>query len=876
MQIAHNKMKKILLTMLIGLCLISIVSAGITRTSPTNFSIVESGNNFAMNFNGKQVIFSLSADGKTPSQFATRDIKLSKINERREKYTDKYSDLKTKYPEIWEKEKNNYKEEIKEIEVEWGWEFEGATKKDVNNLEISYTLNGISQKDVWVEPVYKKRYIYDDGVERGIVDTEEINNYIIHFPDNIEVRFLDGCKIEYISDNKFKINGDPSICADPISRSGSETTITGYKASGTATSSGNDGSYSTALPYLADNSSDRPLVEENIVISGTTDGDQRCTIPSGPTVDSLEDSGASFLTDATGGWLIFESTTQELFWVSAGIISDTCMRQTGNYPEKLATGDVYRIHGNQKLSPTDWSKAYQGNLLWIYAGTGAGQFKWIESVTNVSWLNETKFYIGTSWETEPDSTSQYRVLYSPADVVYNNAAAGNLLFDEFDKVLIAVELTDDLLIGNSGGTATGFGWANYMMYMNNNEQLSSQDYPIWMYTNADIVVGGFNPTHERTETPGFFFAIDSTTGSQGHFSDVSGKTPTLRLHNSAVISNIATTFKTGGTTPDYTYFTKGDSGIVRSYHNYGGAPFSTNSEGDYNKYDTVPVSTNLFPDFTAGTNFEISNAKMDWDGAGFHSTQALGQAWANALQASPGSSDFTWIDCNFDFEDYMSRGPPLNGLPASDNQGIWYGWHQSGANSIWTGEMYWKKTINIKVVDSDGDALDSADVRIYNWGKSYDSTTQTSTGGNITERTLTLGYFNWDESHTVYHNSLYYTATARMTSNESNEPGVGANWASYWSQSGSGVKFKWRNNTKYHETRVASTGWYQSGLKNYNPFSIDVQKSGYFTYVQTYDISLDSEGEDLLITLFKWYELEGYAYIVMDKVNNLIKFYKNG
>lgn len=621
-----------------------------------------------------------------------------------------------------------------------------------------------------------------------------------------------------------------------LSRVGTTTTVTGYKASGTASGGGNPSGY---IGYLADTGL---TVETNIVRASAT------TSASSGTYQTLIDSGAAFLTYATIRQMAYCSTHTKWGQVSGVFSNTTLWLQSESGHTTWSNGDVYDLHGFAKVTPTNWQNCYQWNLIWITGGTGAGQKRLITTVTNYG--GEQRFWIYGSWETIPDSTSTYKILYSPLDIVYNNAAAGNIHWDSRNLIPIFVNLKDRITWGDTGGTETGFGWAGLLTNFedNLNQPGNGSNPPTHIfYNNVNFVLGEFNPTAKTMGQPGLMRKTRSSISEVIFGTTSSVYQPNIELYRPGVMGEET---KAVGTfmTAEVSYFSR-DIGMTIGWHNSGATngeafPFSIDSVGEYSQFRSQPLSGNNFPGFIAGDDFTIIGGINSLTGTGsFHTTFGLGQYWINAAQPWPGASDFTFIDCDFDFAAYMA----LAGATYGGEQTAWIGMHTSTDTNAWTGDIFWKKTFNVKIVDEAGNPIAGANVRIYDWGKNYDITTQTDADGDIAERTITIDQWN-DNTHVVYHNGLYYTCTVKHTSSASTEPGVGASWASYWSQSGSGNKYKWRSGMPYSINFVSGSGHTKIGGINANPFTFEIRKSGYEPFIYSEEISLDSRG---VVKVFK-------------------------
>lgn len=271
-----------------------------------------------------------------------------------------------------------------------------------------------------------------------------------------------------------------------LSRVGTTTTITGYKASGQATGGGTV----AQMGYLADNSADRPTVEENVLISGTCSGDQLYYYASANR-PSLEATNVGNYAENNQ---ILENVTDGTWTMSYSAFDANNIRISSS-AGFFANGESYRVHGGMKPSPTNWANCYQGHIIKIDGGTGSGQYRLIRNVTNVG--SEVRFWVD-NWETVPDSTSTYKVYYNWAtDPIFNNAAAGTITFDarRGQQVLMA-ELTDKIVLGD-GSTPTGVGnglvyavWHNHMNYGSTTAGTISH----YALTGVEIINGNyFNP-----------------------------------------------------------------------------------------------------------------------------------------------------------------------------------------------------------------------------------------------------------------------------------------------------------------------------------------------------------------------------------------------
>ena len=615
-----------------------------------------------------------------------------------------------------------------------------------------------------------------------------------------------------------------------LSRTGTKTTITGYKATGQATGA----AYLAGMSYLADNSADRPAVEENVLLSGVAAGDQKYS-----GLNTLEDTALTTPNMKTKGtqFEILESVTQAKFWWSAGFLDIYNQRTTGA-SGNFAAGDNYRVHGFAKPAPTDWTKHFQWNLIWIYEGTGIGQVRKIQCVTDVG--GEVRFWIKGAWETMPDTTSKYYILYSPLDIVYNNAAAGVIRFDPRNLIPLLSDITDEIQFGDNS-TETGFGWADLLLHC-------TDEFATTMYQNAhdfygktDIFFGEFNPISELpVGSPAVARLTRSTAIASSIFGSKAGQTPSRRIAGSFAYGD-SDKLSGGGYFAEYVYLAD-ITGLKRSYHNFlkSNTPVSVDSEGDFLKYSVLPLNGNLMPYFTG--NQSVRNAKGEWIGLATNA-QGIGQFWANAENTAPGSAILTYIDCNFDLTRYFAGfATPVSA------QISWAMWHQSTETDAWTGKISFQKTFNVKVIGENNNPLNGASVRIKDWGGNYNVATDTDSDGEITERELELGYWNF-AGHVVYHNGLYYTCTVNHTAEAQYEPGIGANWATKWSQAGSGNKLKWRIDSKYTKTFVGGEGNFYSSMKNFGTWTIEVRKAGYKTYKETFEADMDAEGVVKVIQL---------------------------
>lgn len=71
-------------------------------------------------------------------------------------------------------------------------------------------------------------------------------------------------------------------------------------------------------------------------------------------------------------------------------------------------------------SGQSWTtNAYADMYVWIHSGTGSGQMRQISS------NNSTSVTVGSAWSTNPDSTSQYRIIYTGTDPYFNSSIDGN-------------------------------------------------------------------------------------------------------------------------------------------------------------------------------------------------------------------------------------------------------------------------------------------------------------------------------------------------------------------------------------------------------------------------------------------------------------------
>lgn len=119
---------------------------------------------------------------------------------------------------------------------------------------------------------------------------------------------------------------------------------------------------------------------------------------------------------ATSGLTTSEVSEKTVELLIKGAQAEVDRFTNTTYWNELANGTA---SAGANTSLTDSSKTFAGNeykdsYLWIYSGTGSGQVRSIASNTG------TVITVDTAWDTNPDTTSKYRVFYSATNPYVEN------------------------------------------------------------------------------------------------------------------------------------------------------------------------------------------------------------------------------------------------------------------------------------------------------------------------------------------------------------------------------------------------------------------------------------------------------------------------
>ena len=711
-----------------------------------------------------------------------------------------------------------------------------------------------------------------------------------------------------------------------ISRTGSRSDVDGYKYTGTVDSAGSKSNPESGI-FL--NVSGANPFEENIVTSGTVNGDCRFHDGAGWR-ETIEDSGASFSSTITGGSMVYQTTDNYWGISSGGYYTDSNAR-VSNIFRDYGCNDGYIVYGFNP-SPTDWTKVMDGNLVVITSGAGIGQVRLVKMTTN------NTLWFWTNWETVPANGDSFVVLYAPHDIVRNNGAAGTITYKNKGRQIAFVEIDDNTRYADSGAV-TGFGWAGYAAsYTDRYPEGTGWSSTHRRYANSNWYLGEWNPIAETCGMGAFMLNYGESSYSAGPFGEWQSTAPDAYLYCSFGHGGFAFQGVGAPTETAHSYWTGNEisvddygaaSAIDTRYNffyysggNWGEPGWWSQAPGNPTVRDPIGVFT--------GSSIGWGMARL-WANAG--DPDKYWYRWINAnldlndYFATAGVSSqiawYIWDSTDMDETIYFAKSFNLKLVDVNNNPianatvDIKNNWGETvsyvGSGSSITEDLTEGET-GIDVTDgtmfSVGDKIriDQEYMNITNIAgntltvtreafhshgykaSEHDSnaigydpkvyivqTVTTDANGQVPEQELDIGYWNYN-AHQVYHNGdgtwRYYTAKGRHQADSTNEPGVGASWTTYWTQDSGTEKLKWREDTYYAESYPGSGGG-ENSMHNLNPFTVSIDKSEFFKYDSSFTWDMDNTGVDWTITLYKWYDLEGFSYLVMDKVNNFVRFFKN-
>ncbi len=544
-----------------------------------------------------------------------------------------------------------------------------------------------------------------------------------------------------------------------------------------------------------------------------------------------------------------------------------------------------------------------GNIVIITGGTGIGQIR------KVSITQNNRLWFWNNWETVPANGDTFIVCWSPADVVYANATAGTNTFKDKDRQLAFVEITDNLRIGD-GTTETWWGMAGYSFAITN-ENLEGTGWTTChrRYANSNCYYGEWNPIAKTFYSTIFLLTANLQSFRTKCYDTLcweewQSTTPDLYIYGSdAKTGTWAQDFGNKPTEVAISRFTGSDL----SYHNLLISPESWNSMGDWTTYaggwDIIYFNSNIT------FNVLVRNWRAEWIGS---SLGMFGLGNIGNIGADLTNKFVKWIDCNWDLDmpvaqgghgrtdwtwDKVSNGGSLfyskslnlkvideagNAIQGviveiKDRMGNLITYEDSGSNIneyvdktetsinvtnrenlsnddlIRVDQEYMTITSvsgsgnGIMVVTRESRYSDGYPALIHeNNANSWDPNIYiiklltTDANGKIPEQIIDIGYWTSNASQ-VKVDGVYYTCNNPHQADGTNKPPN----ASYWDVGGN-LDFEWISERYYAPT---GAGTWKRDLNRFNPFTITVEKVGFQPYSQQFDISLDSEGEDITIML---------------------------